>query len=248
MHPQPLGATVGEEEASAFVSAGPRQTRLERLDVYHAGYRSRLVECLADDFPAVEYALGEEAFRTLCHAYIAEHPSQSPSLNRFGRHMAPFVLARGGALGAFLHDLAALEWAIVERIHAPPAEAIDLDVLQQVPLDLWAGARFAPSGAIEVLELRYAANRFFQAFREQQGPRIPDAAPTVTVVYRRGWSVWRMDLAPAMRKLLDALFAGVPLGEALEAAAQDGASADDVMTTFREWVAGGFFARIAVGA
>jgi hypothetical protein len=70
-------------------------------------------------------------------------------------------------------------------------------------------------------------------------------------VYRRGFVVWRMDLTPAMAGLLDALFGGATLGEALGAIAVHAEDADalaeaerNVMLWFREWVAGGFFARV----
>jgi hypothetical protein len=250
MEPRPLAELVREDDVADLVTASARQTRLERLDVYHSGYRARLVECLADDYPAMAYAMSgmhamrEGAFEALCHEYIATHPSRSPSLNRFGRHMAPFVLGRGGAHAGFLRDLAVLEWAIVEAIHAAPVEAIDLEALQNVPIEQWAGARFAPSGAASLIDFDYPVNRFFQAFKEDQAPAIPSAEGTTTAVYRRGWFVWRMDVAPPMRALLESLFAGVPLGEALDRVASHVESPEDVMLTFREWVAGGFFGRI----
>jgi hypothetical protein len=248
MSRRPLDEVASEEEVASFVTASVRQTRLERLAVYHDGYRARLVECLADDYPAMKYAMGDDAFEALCHEYVAAHPSRSPSLNRFGRHMAAFAFGRGGEHAAFLRDLAVLEWAIVERIHAAPMEAIDLEALRALPIEQWAGARFTPSGAIDVLELDYPANRFFQAFKEGHAPAIPAPEATTTVVYRRGWAVWRMDLAPAVHALLVALFDGVPLGDALDRVAPQIGSADDVLATFRELVAGGFFARVDVSA
>jgi hypothetical protein len=246
MSPRPLTEITGEDDAAELVTASAHQTRIERLDVYHSGYRARLVECLADDYPAMKYAMGDAAFEALCHEYVAAHPSRSPSLNRFGRHMAPFVLGRGGERAGFLRDLAVLEWTLVEKVHDAPAHAIDLEALERLPLDRWASARFTPSGAVVALDFDYPINAFFQAFKEGRAPAIPEAAPTTTVVYRRGWGLWRMDLTPAMRALLESLFAGVPLGEALDRVASQVESAHDVMLTFREWVAGGFFSRVDI--
>jgi hypothetical protein len=248
MDPRPLADVAREDDVADLVTSSARQTCRERLDVYHSGYRARLVECLADDYPVMNHAMGDLAFEALCQEYIAAHPSRSPSLNRFGRHMAPFVLGRGcgGAHASFLRDLAVLEWAVVEQIHAAPVDAIDLDALQRVPLEQWASARFSSSGAVSLLDLDYPVNRFFQAVKEERSPAIPDAEATTTAVYRRGWHVWRMDLTPVMRRLLDSLSAGRPLGAALDEIAPHVASADDVMLTFREWVAGGFFGRIDV--
>ena len=73
-----------------LLTAGPRLSALERLDIYRRGYGARLVECLADDYPVLQHALGDGPFEDLCRAYIAAHPTRGPSLNFFGRHMACF--------------------------------------------------------------------------------------------------------------------------------------------------------------
>jgi len=248
MHAGPLEDVVGEFDAASYVSAGPRQSRLERLAVYHSAYRARLVECLADDYPAVQYALGYEAFVELGEAYVAAHPSRSPNLNAYGRHMPAFVLSRGGTSSEFLHDLAVLEWTIVETIHAAPSGAVDVESLSRVAAERWGDLRFEPNTTLRVLVSRYPVNRFFQAFREDRSPPIPVAEPTVTAVYRRGWAVWRMDVRPALRSLLDALLAGATLGDALAEVASEIDSEADVMHAFRDWVSAGFFTRIRLDA
>ena len=68
-------------------------TAAERLAIYRDGYRARLVECLADDYPAVRHLLGAEAFEAIAHAYVDKHPSRSPNLNAFGRLMPAFLAA-----------------------------------------------------------------------------------------------------------------------------------------------------------
>jgi hypothetical protein len=62
-----------------------------------------------------------------------------------------------------------------------------------------------------------------------------------------------MDLTPAMAGLLEALFAGRSLGEALETldaglASEEAAEAErSVMAWFQAWVSAGFFARVELG-
>src|SRR5207244_275482 len=60
------------------LTPGPALGPAERLHVYQYGYRARLVECLADDYPVLEQTLGESAFEALCNAYIEAHPSRGP--------------------------------------------------------------------------------------------------------------------------------------------------------------------------
>jgi len=254
MHPGPVadGARLAPHAERFFVDGvaraltpGPLASAMDRLAIYQDAYQSRLVECLGDDYPALRYALHEEGFGALCRAYIAEHPSRSPSLNAFGRHMADFAHAHGGEHGAFASALARLEWAMVEAIHAPEAEIMPLDALATIAPERWPAARLPASSAVRILKFDYPVNRFFQAFRNDETPSLPEAEASATAVYRKNHVVWRMDLTPAMAHVLDALFAGATLEEALSSIAP--LEEPDVASWFREWVAAGFFARAELG-
>jgi hypothetical protein len=230
---------------------------VDRLAIYSDAYRARLVECLADDYPALKYAFGDDAFETLCLGYIARHPSQSPNLNFFGRHMASFCRAEAKKPPsmsteelplAFAADLAALEWALVEVLHAGSTEKLDLAQLASIAPHQWAGVRFRPSATVRVLTFDYPVNDFFQEFRTEQGPPAPRASWSATAVFRDGTTIWRMNLSRAMHGLLAALSGGIPLGSALDTLAQAGKIYDEegneVMVWFRDWVGHGFFASI----
>lgn len=221
---------------------------IERLAIYGDAYRARLVECLADDYPALKYALGDDAFEALCLRYIARHPSTSPNLNAFGRHMAAFCRDEERPALPFEGDLAALEWAMVDVLHAAAAEKLDLATLAGVPAEQWAGARFAPGGAVRVVEFGYPVNAYFQAFRMDEAPRVPEKGWSATAVFRDGATIWRMDMSRAMHALLMMLFGGTALGPALETLADAGQLTEEegaqVMVWFRDWVGHGFFARI----
>jgi len=236
----------GEPDAARMLTPGPRLTSAERLQIYRDGYRGRLVECLADDYPAVHYLLGEAAFEALAHDYIEEHPSRSPNLNAFGRSMSSFLAEHGGPVGPFAADLARLEWAIVEAIHAAPSPPLTLERLEHMTPEQWAGATLAPAASVRVLCLAHPANAYFQAFRDDARPSAPGPAASATLVHRRGWVVWRTDLTAPMARLLEAITRGAPLGEALAAAISDedeGAQAN-VTHWFRDWVGGGVFTSV----
>jgi hypothetical protein len=246
---RPLDAG-GTRDAEHVVTSGPRMSAVDRIDLYRWGYHARLVECLADDSPAVQSLLGPDEFEKLCHHYVAAHPSTSPSLNYFGRHLADFAKTNAPH-GELVSELARLEWALVEMIHAPPAPVLALAELQTIAPEAWANARLPASGTVRILRFQFPINRYFQSFRDGDAPTMPSAEPSVTAVYRRGFVVWRMDLTPAMAGLVDALFSGATLGEALATIAVHAEDAEalaeaerNVMLWFREWVAGGFFARI----
>lgn len=235
-----------------IVTAGPELSAAERLGIYHYAYHARLVDCLADDYPALVTALGQRGFARLARKVIAAHPSDGPNLNFYGRHLATYLRRHRDACRsrAFILDLARLEWAMVEVLHAQAAPVFSVAALQGIPAERWARMRLRPSATVRILRFGHPVNAYLQAERDDRHPRIPRPGPSATAVYRRGFRVWRMDLTPAMADLLEALFAGRPLERALMAVArrrrgepQEQVLAD-VMRWFTSWVDGGFFASL----
>ena len=263
-------ADASAKDVERYVTAGPRLSAVDRFDIYRSGYHARLLECLLDDYPVLAAMLsgldeGHEdhahsgCFETLCRAYVDRHPSASPNLNGFGRHMASFC--REAKLDAFpdfdgrrvfASELASLEWALVEVLHAETAAPLEITALQALPPEAWARARFIKNPALHVFRFEYPVNAVFIANRiEEIVPEVPAPAANAVAVYRKDMQLWRMDLTPAMLAVLEPLLAGKTLGEALEAIeaeatdpeilAQTGAN---LMVWFREWVDAGFFTRI----
>jgi hypothetical protein len=61
--PESLPGPLDQEGAARWFTAGPRLTAHERLAIYRRAYHARLVECLADDYAAVQHALGRDPLR-----------------------------------------------------------------------------------------------------------------------------------------------------------------------------------------
>jgi hypothetical protein len=261
MHPEGIAASLRDSAPSA--RAGVTESLVERLvrpsatlsgrervHIYRDAYRSRLVECLADDYPVVRHAMGEDDFDAVCRAYIDARPSRSPSLNFYGAHFADFLRSWPHPLAAFAADLAALEWALVEVLHAGSPLRLSHEELAAVPPASWASARFEPSRTVRVLELHHPANAYFQSVRQGNDPSPPESSWSATAVFRDGATLWRMELSRPMHRLLCELFAGHSLGDAVEALVSElGATpqgGNDIMVWFRDWVGHGFFARIVV--
>ena len=245
----PVGLGGGGVER--VLRSGASLSASEGVEIYRRAYRSRLVECLDDDYPTLRYALGDEAFSSLARAYVVRHPSSSPNLNGFGRHMAAFCRTRPEPWAAFAAELATLEWALVEVLHAPVAAPLPPDVLAALPPERWPGVRLRASRALRVLRFAYPVDAYLQAFREGRSPALPAESPSATAVYRQRPRLWRQALSPPMAELLEALIAGRPLGEALAALertlARAGAggpvvAGPEIMQWFQAWVAAGFFA------
>jgi len=218
-----------------------------RLGIYRHAYFARLVECLADDYPAVLAMLGERDFEALALSFIGQFPSQSPSLNlygaRFPRHCRHWPDPRGG----FVADLARLEWAIVEVIHAESRAVIG---------DLTPGAgraadslRFVPNPALRLLTFDHDVGAVYQHLQMGDGvaadvPLAPQ--PSSLVVCRVQDRIWRVGVPGEELGLLRLLLRGVPLGCALtQVSAHVPLDPEVVQRAFSNWVSCGFFSGVA---
>jgi hypothetical protein len=227
-------------EASHRLTPGPKLDASDRLDIYRRGYRARLLECLADDYPVLEHALGADAFEALCDEYVTRFPSQSPSLNAFGRHMPGFCQG-------FAADLAALEWAIVEAIHAPSAVPLAAAELAAIPGEMWPRMRLQKAPSLQVVRAAHPANEYFQAVRDGGNPVRPGPSPSATAVYRKDLTVWRQRLTPVMADVLAAVVRGETLEEAV-APVPDDQPPERVLAWFREWTEAGLFVSVVAGS
>jgi hypothetical protein len=105
---------------------------------------------------------------------------------------------------------------------------------------------------VRIVKTEHDVNAYFQSFKTDalEDDERPKAGASVTAVYRTDMTLWRMALTAAMAGLLESLFGGATLGAALEGLAsalseEEAAEAErSVMAWFREWVAGGLFARV----
>ncbi len=256
-----VGAITGREvdaaDAARYVTGGPRMHAAARLDVYRSVYRARLVECLREDYPVLASAIPGPNFEELAHDYIRRHPSSSTNLNAFGCFLPSFCRdaapLRGSPHRGFFSELAELEWALVEAIHAESSPALDIAPLEGAPPERWEKARFLASKTVRLLRFTHPVGDFYQASLDEESPPVPAAAPSAVLVYRRDTQVWRMSLSPTMLAVLAPLLGGETLGRtlsSLEASLTSAAEAGEVAVNlhgwFREWADAGIFAAVTL--
>jgi hypothetical protein len=274
---QRVTEAVGPGRSEGVATAADRDVELQehvvsgnraasaRVEVYRHGYFARLVECLEDDYPALAHALGAERFEALCRDFIALYPPASASLNYYGAPLAQYCGRRPESWSAFAAELAQLEWAVVEVIHAEEGERLDSAALGRLSAEQWSAVRLVPSPALRLLRHAYPAAEYYQAFKDGSAAALGAAASggalelftpraSAVVVCRRGEDVWRIRLTPALAELLGCLIAGAPLLAALErwGSGATGVSAPDALVApeelqraFQDWVSCGLFSGIA---
>lgn len=249
---EPAAAFAGAAGVELQVVGGALPAR-ERIGVYRHAYVARLVECLEDDYPALQHALGPAAFAGLCRDFIAQHPPASASLNYYGAPLASHCAARSERWAGFAAELAALEWALVEVIHESEGERLEPGALARLSAEDWGRARLVPSPTARLLDTRHPVGRYYQAFRDGEAlaERFPDEERSALAVCRRGADVWRIRIELELLPLLASLLAGTPLLAALAAAEQQPSAQTSpqlLQRAFQDWVACGLFSAVTLEA
>lgn len=169
----------------------------QRLDIYHHAYRLRLMDVLKNDYPALALLLGENDFEKMLLDYIAQHPSQHPSLRWLGAHLPGFLRSyTPWREQVHLCELAAFEWTQIAVFDGENALAKNLDDLRLLDAEHWPQLqlRFHPALQLEF----YFSNApiLWQALINQQH------LPAITLASEaQAWLVWRNGLEVVYRSL-----------------------------------------------
>lgn len=214
---------------------------IERTQVYANMYFFRLLDCLAEDFPAVHSAVGHPSFHALATDYLTAHPSKHPSLRQLGRRLGDFLQTH--ALGRdrpWLADLARFEWALLEAFDAPDATPLAADVLRALPGDEWAGLRLSLSPSLRVLRACAPVQQVWAAVAEGREAFVPTAEPTALRVWREDLRVFHRTVdevedAALAATLDNATFGGVC--EAVAAIAGEDDAAGRTVNVLQRWFA-----------
>lgn len=78
-------------DASQWIDGSQTFPVAERVRVYQAGYRLRLLECMQVEFPALHLYLGDDLFRMFALGYLQQMPSRHYSLYELGAYFADFL-------------------------------------------------------------------------------------------------------------------------------------------------------------
>ena len=239
---------IRADRLSKIVRPSHSMTSAERVGVYHGMYLMRMEEALETDYPVIRYHIGDHQFSHLVRAYVERYPSTSYTLNRLGDHLPQFFLDRPEwPQAAFLHDLARLELAMTEVFDERETAVLGAEELESVPPEKWEHARLQPIAALRVLDLKYAVVPHLKAYHDDTPTPNPRRRASWVVIYRRDFSVLRLELSRAEHDLLRDLVDGVPLGNALATAAAAQKSArqqQKIFRWFRTWISEGLFSAI----
>lgn len=160
------------------------------LEVYVNAYWGRLREALADNYPVLYRALGDDAFRELAATYLAAHPSPHRSIRWFGDRLDAFIVQHPDVIPhPALRDIARMDWAMRGAFDAADATPLAAGDLAGIAPEHWPGLRFTPCPSFRLLALDWAIEALWHALSEDE-----NAQTEAPQAHRHQMIVWRREL------------------------------------------------------
>lgn len=186
---------------TAWISASGRASPETQLSVYAHAYQARLEEVLANDFPAMLMAIGDENFNRICDDYITEKPSMFFSLRDFGCHMPEFIskLIQQGEIyknQEWLYELALFEWTLGQAFDAADVSLMTEQEMAVIAPEDWPELRFQLAPCVHRLDLVWNIPEIWLALTTDN-PTPVNATQSET----SPWLVWREELVTRFRSM-----------------------------------------------
>lgn len=212
-----------------------------------------LLNSLRVAFPAVERLVGAEFLEGAARAFIERHLPSSACLSFYGAEWPEFLADFAPAADVpYLAEVARLEWAVNVALHAEEAAGLELARLAGLDEPTLASLRFTPHPSLTLLELRYPADRIWQAVLAQDDAAMAAvdlaSGPVHLLVARRSAGVEVTRLTRAAWVFTARLAARLPLETALDAAAADAGARETLLAVFAEHLASGRLVDFECGA
>ncbi len=216
----------------------------EQIQTYIDGYRYRLFDIIYDDVPALLAMIGQDAIDNLISAYIEATPSTHFNVARYIEGFPAFARDH---LSPSAYELCVLETALSRLFDADETVALMPDDMAGATPESFMDMVLRPRAALKIFVFSYPVNALYQAHLDGLELSEPEKQPSFLCVYRHNDTIWRLDLEEREYMVLSSLFAGLPVGEALNAAISGGdeTAMAYIGEWFSKWMGNGLLASAA---
>lgn len=196
-----------DHTVETFIKPSSRMNGRQRLAIYQQSYLARLRNCMAAQFKALAFALGEDLFQQFADLYLQTHPSTSYTLTHLGEKFAAFLedsrpdkeQAEKESWIDFMIELIEFEYHITTIFDAtaelPPALATadtSDESIQLVPL-------------FYLFEQEYPVCSYYRAFINDLQPELPFAEESYACISRYRYQLSLQSLSAAQFHFLHTL-------------------------------------------
>ncbi len=170
----------------------------QHLAIYQRSYIARLRECMALQFPALAYALGEELFQNFTDVFLSEYPSHSYTLADLGKDFAHFLEQSRPDRDAFekeswpdfMIELARFEYqintAFDERIPQKKKES-----------RLKNDSNLMLTPVLHLFRHRFPISAYYKAYIGDQKPELPFEQESYAVLIRKDYKLGLFEIQPS---------------------------------------------------
>jgi hypothetical protein len=220
-----VSGSAPREAVRARIAGDARLGAEGRFAIYAGGYRSRLVETMREDYPALRLLVGDTVFDLFAAGYIAARPPRHFSLYDYGAGFADHLDATrpkegGGPLGALPAEVARLERA---RSEVQRAEGLERRMNPPLMADaaMLPGLRLKLPDSVRLLRLGYDLLPLIDAADRVGKAVVPEPRESLIAVARSNYRVRVHALEPWHLAWLEAVGAkGAEVHEAAATAAR----------------------------
>jgi hypothetical protein len=196
----------------------------DRLDIYRNTFVTGISKALRLSYPAVHRLVGDDFFAAAADIFMARNPPRTACLDQYGAEFPEFLEQFSPAATlAYLADVARLEWAVSQAIHAPDREALALTQLAALTPQDQGRVCFVPHPSIGLLRVSHPVDVIWRAVLARDDAALAaldlDAPPVHLLVQRLPAGVEVIRLDDGEFRFAAALCAGHPLQGALDQAA-----------------------------
>lgn len=229
-------SAIGEADPAFIgrIKGGSRLSSEEAVAVYRDGYPARMSEALGETFEACWRVLGDEEFLEACKIYSRSVPSKSHNLSDYGHSFPEFLLNRFQAHAPFIGALGTLEWSYKELFHAAPHMAL---TAEQLSVAVKENSVLMFGSAVKSLSFKHSVVDIWKRDRADASPlsRSDWDAPQCALLYKSGGTtVFSRLLAAPEASVINSLFNGISMDQALAASTLDEAGARNLFSFIAE--------------
>jgi hypothetical protein len=217
------GAICGADDAHlSGLIAGDGMDPSARLRIYRNHAVITLTDALKATYPVICRLVSDGFFGYAAHEFSREHMPEKPSLAEYGSEFPEFLAQFPACRDlAYLADVARIEWAINEALHADNATVIARRDLSAISAAEAPRLVLSLHPSLKLVESRWPIERIWRANQADGDPALAidlDSGGVRLQVHRRGDRVAIKSLTECEFAFLRALADGKPLGDAADAA------------------------------
>lgn len=221
----------------------PEFTQQDQLNVYVSGYRQRLFDVTASDFPVLRTYLGDDRLDYILRDFVNHVPSSSFDAAKYPAQF-PAFLRQHPQSDDIAFEISLLENAVAQLYHGPETPALEANHLRSLSPEELMDATLSLRTSLELFSFNHQINDFYSAVINQKTLAVPVQEKSFLAVFRHDDILWRLEIEQDEYALLCDLRAGKKIGDALDALTQKKPDYEDFLEKnfpnwFARWIANG---------